>query len=161
MSLYRGLFVSCTQNARPALPAIAAATTVANIVSAFAPSTNDLHVNVVEGLISQPNAEGTGTMTYVPSTAVLLTPPASGQATIGILQIATGAAGTTAGTITTSWATSVSSANASTLTYPAPTAGNVVLAYLFTPAAPFLSSTTAVTQANINNLALSAEFTGR
>jgi hypothetical protein len=137
MSLYHGLYIRSTSSA--SLPSVVA---------------DDMNVNCAEGLFSDPNAIGAGPMVYVPPTAVLMTAAASGKENVAILQVSlTGALSLVYGTPV--------ALGSGLSQYPAPATGHFLMAQLFTPSAPLTAATTAVTNANINNVVLSAEFGGR
>lgn len=137
MSLYHGLYVRSTSSA--SLPAVVA---------------DDLNANISEGLFSDPNAVGSGPMAYVPPTALLMAVAPVGMENVAIVQVSlTGALSLVYGTPVL--------AGSGLSAYPAPAASHFLLAELFTPAAPLTHTTTAVTNANMNNVVLSAEFGGR
>jgi hypothetical protein len=135
--LYHGLYVRSTSSA--SLPAVAP---------------DDLNANVSEGLFSDPNAIGAGPMVYVPPTALLMAVTGVGLENVAIAQISL------TGTLSLKYGTPVA-AGSGLSAYPAPDTNNFLLAELFTPAVPLTHTTTMVTNANINNLVLSAEFGGR
>lgn len=114
-----------------------------------ATSVPDLNVNNSEGLM-----DIGGNLLYIAAAATLATVASSSMEKVGILQI------NTSGTISIKYGAEVA-AGSGLATYPAPDANNLVLAELFTAATPIVHGTTAVTNANINNRVLSAEFGGR
>ena len=118
---------------------------------------SDLHVNVAEGLVTFPDLSTSpqNNMVYIPaSTATLaITAASSGFVKVSIVQVSnTGVLSILDGTPV---------AVGQTPAYPSPATGNMALALLFTPESPITSATTAVTNANINNNVLSAEFGSR
>lgn len=146
-SLYHGLFVRSASNAQLAV-------TLAGLVLA-----DSLAVYTSEGLITTPTATLTASpLTYVPSTqtatAPLVVVTALGFENVAILQIST------AGAISIKYGTPVA-AGSGLSQYPSADPTDLVLAELFTPAVPLTHTTAAVTQANISNKVLNAEFGGR
>lgn len=148
MSLYHGLYVRSTSSA--SLPAV--------VVD------NDT-VNVSEGLFSTASATGNAPLTYVPATPVVVALPAGGHEYVALLQItgsdnAAEVSPVPAGTISIVYGTAVTLGSGLS-TYPALSPDNFLLAQIGTPAAPLTPTTTAISNAFINNLVLSAEFGGR
>ena len=147
MSLYHGLFVRSASNASLAV-------VLSNIASP-----DSMAVYTSEGLLQAPAATLTASsLTYVPNTqtatAPLVVATAVGFENVAILQISA------TGIISIKYGTPVALGSGLSQ-YPAADATDLVLAELFTPAVPLRSGTLVVTQANISNKVLNAEFGGR
>lgn len=111
----------------------------------------DLNVNCSEGLwqFGTDNA-----MVYVPATATLATVASLSKEKVAILQI------TAAGVISLKYGAEVA-AGSGLAQYPALDSGNLMLAFVGTAASPINHTTTAITNAMINNLVENEEFGGR
>ena len=109
----------------------------------------DLNVNWSEGLI-----DIGGSLVYVAASLALATVATAAKEKVGILQV------NGSGTVSIKYGAEVA-AGSGLASFPTPDSGNLMLAKLFTAAAPILNATAAIANANINNRIKSATFGGR